>query len=129
MEKKYVLSFDHGTSGMKTAIVSTEGKVMGFDVEEYGLQHPAPGAVEQDPMDWWQALVNTTHNLLVKELVPVKDIVACTTSNQMSGTIPVDREGRLLHNCMTWMDTRGAPSSRSSAAGSLKFQGTVSPRS
>jgi xylulokinase len=108
VEKKYILAYDHGTSGMKTAIVSTTGEIIGFSVSEYELFHPEPGAAEQNPADWWNALVKTTHNLLEKKLVPVEDIVACITSNQMDGTIPIDEKGNVLFNCITWMDTRGA---------------------
>lgn len=108
VEKKYILCYDHGTSGMKTAIVSTHGEVIGFNVEEYQLYHPEPGAAEQDPNDWWNAIVKTTHNLLNRNLVPVEDIVACITSNQMDGTVPIDQSGKILHNCITWLDTRGA---------------------
>ena len=61
-----------------------------------------------DPKEWWDALVKTTHELLGKNIVPVEDIIAITTSNQMDGTIPIDKDGNTLHNCITWMDTRGA---------------------
>lgn len=123
MTEKYIIAYDHGTSGMKTAIISTKGKVMGFAVEEYGLLHPEQGAAEQNPMDWWKALVNTTHNLLNKSLVPKEDIVACITSNQMDGTIPIDKDGNVLHNCLTWMDTRGAPMVKKVVKGLIEISG------
>src|SRR5271157_4557238 len=104
VDTKYIIAYDHGTSGMKTAIVSTTGEIMGFEVEEYPVYYPEPGAAEQNPMEWWQALVNTTHKLLDQNLVSVDDIVAVVTSNQMSGTIPIDKDGNLLHNCLTWLD-------------------------
>ncbi|MHA1563221.1 MAG: FGGY family carbohydrate kinase, partial [Promethearchaeota archaeon] len=56
MSKKYILSLDHGTSGMKTAIISTHGEIMGFNVEEYELFHHEQGCAEQDPNDWWNSL-------------------------------------------------------------------------
>ena len=31
---KYILAHDHGTSGSKSAIVSTEGEVIGFEFED-----------------------------------------------------------------------------------------------
>ena len=109
MSEKFFLIFDHGTSGMKTAIISTHGKIKGFNVEEYDLFHFEQGCAEQDPNDWWNAIVKTTQTLLSQELVPVEDIIAICSSNQLDGTIPVDKEGNSLYNCMTWLDSRGAP--------------------
>jgi len=109
MSEKYFLIFDHGTSGMKTAIISTHGEIMGFNVEEYDLFHFEQGCAEQDPNDWWNAIVKTTQTLLSQELVPVEDIIAICSSNQLDGTIPVDKEGNSLYNCITWLDSRGAP--------------------
>jgi xylulokinase len=123
MEEKYIIAFDHGTSGMKTALVTTKGKVIGFSVKEYGLYNPEQGAAEQKPSEWWDALVATTHDLLNKKLVPIDDIVACITSNQMDGTTPIDKDGNVLHDCMTWMDTRGAPMINKLVGGLLKISG------
>ena len=38
MKEKYVLAFDHGTSGMKSAIVDSMGQVMDFEFKDG--QHP-----------------------------------------------------------------------------------------
>ncbi len=119
MSKKYILSYDHGTSGMKTAIISTHGEIMGFNVEEYELFHHEQGCAEQDPNDWWNSLIKTTQALLSQNIVPVEDIIAVCSSNQMDGTIPIDKEGNILYNCITWMDTRGATSIRKYCGGSF----------
>ncbi|MHA1341722.1 MAG: xylulokinase [Promethearchaeota archaeon] len=123
MSDKYIISYDHGTSGMKTAIVSTKGKVIGFTVEEYDLYHPEQGAAEQNPDEWWSALVKTTQDLLEQNLVPKEDIIACVSSNQMDGTIPIDKEGTRLYNCLTWMDTRGAPMVKKVVKGLIEISG------
>jgi len=123
MKEKYIISYDHGTSGMKTAIVSTRGKLIGFTYEEYDLFHPEQGAAEQNPDDWWNALVKTTRDLLEQNLVPKEDIVACVSSNQMDGTIPIDKNGNRLYNCLTWMDTRGAPMIKKIVGGLIEISG------
>ncbi|MBD3352959.1 MAG: xylulose kinase [Candidatus Lokiarchaeota archaeon] len=123
MTEKYIISYDHGTSGMKTAIVSEKGEVKGFSVEEYKLYHPEKGAAEQDPKDWWDALCKTTKELLDQNLVPKEKIVACVSSNQMDGTIPINKNGEVLHNCLTWMDTRGAPMVKKLCGGLIEISG------
>jgi xylulokinase len=122
-KEKYILAYDHGTSGMKTAIISTKGEIVGFSVEEYKLSFPEQGAVEQDQDDWWAALVKTTHDLLGQKLVAVEDIIAVVQSNQMSGTIPIDKEGNSLSRCFTWMDTRGAPQIKKLVGGLIEISG------
>ncbi len=119
MSKKFFLVFDHGTSGMKTAIISTQGVIMGFNVDEYELFHHEQGCAEQDPNDWWNSLIKTTQELISQNIVPVEDIIAICSSNQMDGTIPVDKEGNTLYNCITWMDTRGATSIRKHCGGPI----------
>jgi xylulokinase len=108
---------------MKTALVSTTGRLVGYSVQEVELFHPEPGAAEQDPAEWWDALINTTKNLLAKKLVDPKDIVACITANQMDGTIPIDKDGKVLHRCILWMDTRGAPMIKKALKGKIEISG------
>jgi xylulokinase len=109
-DEKFILAFDHGTSGMKTALVSMKGEVKGFTVDEYEMFHFEAGCAEQDPEDWWNALIKTTHSLIDQNKINPENIVAIVTSNQMDGTIPIDKQGNPLHNCISWMDTRGATS-------------------
>ena len=107
--RKYILAVDHGTSGAKTAIVSTHGKVIDFEYEETPLYLSDGGGAEQNPDEWWTAIKNTSKKLIDKELVPVEDIVGVCCSSQWSGTVPVDKNGNHIHNAIIWMDTRGAP--------------------
>ena len=95
-KKKYILSLDHGTSGMKTALISTKGDIQGFDVAEYPVYYFEQGCAEQKPSEWWHALEKTVHNLIDKNLVAVEDIVAVVSSNQMSGTVPIAQDGETL---------------------------------
>jgi xylulokinase len=46
--------------------------------------------------------------LISKGLTPVENIVAVCCSTQGEGTVPVDRDGNALTNCILWMDMRGA---------------------
>ncbi|MHA2154189.1 MAG: FGGY family carbohydrate kinase [Candidatus Hodarchaeales archaeon] len=106
--KKYVLAIDHGTSGMKTALVSTHGEVLDFVYEHTPVYFQDQGGAEQNPNEWWQAILNTSKELLAKEIVPVEDIIAVSSSSQWSGTVAVDEQGNSLMNAIIWMDARGA---------------------
>jgi xylulokinase len=121
--QKYILAIDHGTSAVKTAIVSTEGFVVDWKSEEITLHLIGKTGAEQDPNDWWNAIVNTTKKLIDKQLVPVENIVGICNSSQWAGTIPVDKDGNHLMNAIIWMDTRGAPYIEKMNRGLLKVSG------
>lgn len=106
--KKYILAIDHGTSGIKTALVSVHGEVLDFVYEHTPVYFKEQGGAEQDPHEWWQAIVKTSRELIAKDLVPVEDIVAVSSSSQWSGTVAVDEKGEPLMNAIIWMDSRGA---------------------
>jgi xylulokinase len=107
--KKYVLAIDHGTSGVKAALMSVYGELLAFEYEKTPVQFLPGGGAEQDPELWWSALVSTCRKLAAKRLVPVEDIVAVCCSSTFSSTVAVGPDGRHLANSLTWMDSRGAP--------------------
>jgi len=108
-DKKFVLAIDHGTSGVKTSIVSTDGSVIDSEFEKTPIYFLDHGGAEQDPEDWWNALVTTAKRLLQKDIVHRDSIVGCCVSSTFSTTVAVDEEGRHLANALTWADSRGAP--------------------
>ena len=76
MNEKYVLAFYHGTSGMKSAIVDNMGQVMDFEFKDTPLYFSPNGGAEQDPQDWWEALLQTAKKLVKRKAVPPDQIVA-----------------------------------------------------
>ncbi len=108
-KEKYVLAVDHGTSGMKTSLMSTRGELVDFEYERTPIHFLPGGGAEQDPDDWWNALVSTGKKVVARGTVPVDKIVAICCSSTFSSTVAVDDHGRHLMNSLTWMDSRGAP--------------------
>lgn len=122
-EAKYILAFDHGTSGVKVAICSVYGKVLDFVFEKTPLYLKEKGGAEQNPNEWWKAVLKTSKCLIDKDLVAVDDIVAICCSSQWSGTVAVDSDGNHLGNAIIWMDSRGAPYIKKLMGGLLKISG------
>lgn len=121
--KKYVLAVDHGTSGMKTAIVSMHGEVVGWSFEKTPIELYDDGGAEQDPDLWWSALIKSAKDLISKKLVPKDDIVAMCVSSQWSCTVSVDADGNHLTNAISWMDSRGAPYVQKAMHGLINISG------
>ncbi len=91
------------------ALVAIDGRVLGRETEAYETLMLADGGVEQDPDEWWQAIVCATRRLLERRLAPVNEIGGICCTGQWSGTVAVDETGAHLHNAIIWMDARGAP--------------------
>lgn len=104
-----ILAVDLGTSGMKVALISIQGRVLGWESEAIQLALTSDGGVEQSPEEWWRAFLSATKRLLHQGLAATEHIRAVCCSTQGEGTIPVDRNGAALINCVLWMDMRGAP--------------------
>ena len=66
----YVLAIDHGTSGIKAAIVSARGEVMDFEFEATPMNFLPGGGAEQDPEQWWQALVGAAGRVVAHNNKP-----------------------------------------------------------
>jgi xylulokinase len=107
--KEYIIAIDHGTSGIKVALVSTLGQIIDFEFCPTPTHYFPGGGAEQDPEDWWQAFLTAIKKLLAKINVPGSSIIAISVSSTFSSTVAVDRDGKPLMNCLTWMDSRGAP--------------------
>ena len=119
-----VLAVDHGTSGCKTALVSLDdGAVLDFAFQPTTLHHLPDGGVEQDPEDWWAALLDTARRVLAGGRVAPEDVVAVCCSSTFSTTVAVAEDGAPVAPALTWMDARGAPHVRRLVRGLVNVAG------
>lgn len=119
----YVLTIDLGTSAVKVALVSITGVVAGWEEAALPLHLLPGGGAEQAPQDWWHAILTCSKKIINRGLVPAQNIVAVCASTQGAGTVPVDRNGKPLMNCITWLDSRGAPYTRNVVRGVVNVAG------
>lgn len=106
MSEKYIISHDLGTSSNKAILITIYGEIIDSANQNYPIYHPQPGYAEQDPLDWWHAICQTTRTVLTKTRINPKDVVGMTFSSQMQNLIPVTRDGVPLMRSMTWLDGR-----------------------
>lgn len=104
----YYLGIDIGTSGTKTVLYDLQGQALASDLVEYPLYQPQNGWAEQDPEDWWQAVVTTIQNVLAKSAVPAADVRGLGLSGQMHGLVMLDASGKVLRKSIIWADQRTA---------------------
>lgn len=104
--RRYVIAHDVGTSSVKAVLIDIEGKIISSSEEEYDFAYPNPGWVEQDPEDYWKAIVASTKSVLKSSNVSSSEIIGIVFTTQAMGIIPIDKENNILYNNITWVDGR-----------------------
>ena len=104
---RYLLGIDVGTTGTKTLLISTEGKVAGHAYRPYEIITPKVGRSEQRAQDWWDTVVATVREA-VSGLDDPAAVKAISLSLQGGTVVPVDGEGKALRNAIVWTDGRCA---------------------
>lgn len=103
---KLLLGIDIGTSACKVAVFNKAGQVLEQTNVPYQVYYPAPGYVEQDPDEWWEAICTGIHRILANPQIEAGRIAGIGIDGQSWSAIPVDQEGNCLHKTPIWMDTR-----------------------
>ncbi|MCK5701153.1 MAG: hypothetical protein KAI29_08375, partial [Cyclobacteriaceae bacterium] len=106
MERKFVIAHDVGTSSNKAVLIDTEGNIITSSEVEYGFEYPNPGWVEQNPEDYWKAIVASTKSIINTSRVKSSEIIGIVFTTQAMGIIPIDKQNNILHNNITWVDGR-----------------------
>lgn len=121
--EKLILAVDLGTSGMKVALITVSGRVIGWEYEPVHLILTPDGGAEQSPEEWWQAFLSAAGRLMKRNHNVGPSVTAVCCSTQGEGTVAVDRAGNALGNAILWMDMRGAPYLRKQLDGWIKIGG------
>lgn len=96
-----VLGLDIGTTTCKCVAFDEAFNVVCESIREYSLIH-TDKHVEQNPEIWWDAVVETVHEVLPKSGV----VTGIGISSQGITFVPVDINGQALINALTWLDMR-----------------------
>ena len=86
----YLLGIDIGTSGTKTICIAPDGKILSVASATYPCAAPRPLWSEQNPEDWWNAVVKTVREAVSKAGVPASEVKAIGLSGQMHGSVFFD---------------------------------------
>jgi len=123
MTEPTILAVDLGTSGMKVALITVGGRVIGWEAEPVRLILTPDGGAEQSPEEWWQAFLSAAGRLLKREQDAGSNVIAVCCSTQGEGTVAVDKAGNAIGNAILWMDMRGAPYLRKQIHGWINIGG------
>lgn len=110
---KYILAHDIGTSSDKAVLVDYQGKIVATKVSPYPTFYPYPAWVEQNPADYWKAVCETSSKIIEENKINPEDIGGIIFSTQAQGVIPMDKNGEVLYNNITWVDARAEKQAQS----------------
>lgn len=108
----YLLGLDLGTGGIKAVLFDENGKEVVQTTQEYPLYQPHNGWSEQDPEDWFQAMVNTVRFVVEKSGVAKEEILGIGMAGQMMGAVLLDEKGTPLRRAILWNDQRTEESTK-----------------
>ena len=105
--KDKIIAYDLGTGGNKASLYGSNGKCLASAFVPYTTQYPQVGWHEQRPLDWWQAIIASTKQLLQDHPSASEEIAAIGISGHSLGAVPIDKQGALLRQeTPIWSDIR-----------------------
>ena len=125
MSKKYVISYDIGTTGVKTCLFEIDSAItlVSAAMEGYNLYIMPDGGAEQDPDEWWSAICSTTKTVFSKCDIKPEQIEGISFCSQMQGLVLVDKDGVPVHRAFSYMDQRAKKQLKEGIAYGFKIAG------
>ncbi|MGE5604837.1 MAG: FGGY family carbohydrate kinase, partial [Bacteroidota bacterium] len=102
-----IIAYDLGTSGNKASLYDIDGNCLAAAFVPYVTYYPQVGWHEQSPNDWWNAVVESTHQLLARSGIDKESIECLAISGHSLGAVPIGKNGDLLRKTTPiWSDMR-----------------------
>jgi glycerol kinase len=109
MQKKYILSFDQGTTSSRAILFDHSGKIVKSAQKEFTQIYPKAGWVEHDPMEIWGTQSGIAREVLETAGISPFEIAAIGITNQRETTVVWDKStGRPIYNAIVWQCRRTA---------------------
>lgn len=105
-KKTMYLTFDVGTTSVKTALFDTQGNLIHKVIRDYRLNSPSVGWYEVEPETYWNAVMEGFREIAVKSPVSMKNVRTISGCSQGETVIFLDGNGRPLRPAIVWYDNR-----------------------
>lgn len=103
---EYLIGIDIGTSATKTVLFDANCHVVSSASQEYPLYQPQNGWAEQEPLDWYNAVLVTIRKVIHDSGVKAADIKGIGLSGQMHGLVMLDEKNEVIRPSIIWCDQR-----------------------
>ncbi len=104
---KYILSLDEGTTSARAILFDKDARIIAMSQHEIPQIYPAPGWVEQDPMDIYANQYAAMTECIAKSGIKSDEIAGVGITNQRETVIAWDKTtGRPICNAIVWQCRR-----------------------
>ena len=126
----YAITFDIGTTGVKTCVfeISDTIKLLGSASEGYKLYVFPDGGAEQDPDEWWAAMCSTSKKAIAEAGIDASLIEGISFCSQMQGLVLVDKDGVPVRRAFSYMDQRAREELKKGIAHGFQIAGANVPK-
>ncbi|MGI5819156.1 MAG: xylulokinase [Armatimonadota bacterium] len=100
------LTFDIGTTALKTALIAEDGGLLALAEVEYSPKSPRPGWMEEAPETYWEAAVSGARSALESAGSAGESVRAIGLSSQGESFVAIDARGEPLTPVIVWLDGR-----------------------
>ncbi len=105
--KKYILSLDEGTTSARAILFNKDAEIVAMAQHEIPQIFPAPGMVEQDPMDLYANQYAAITECVAKSGINPGEIAAVGITNQRETVIAWNKTtGQPVYNAIVWQCKR-----------------------
>ncbi|NGM62476.1 xylulokinase [Sphingobacterium sp. SGG-5] len=104
MENTLLLGIDFGTGGCKTTVIDTTGVVMAEASQDYRTYHPYPSYSEQNPDDWFAALLICLSK--IRSEIDMGRIVGLSLDSSTHNAVLLDKNMEIIRPTIMWLDQR-----------------------
>ncbi len=107
--KKYILSFDQGTTSSRAILFDKAGSIIETAQQEFTQIFPQSGWVEHDPMEIWGTQSGVARQVLEKSGTRPDEVAAIGITNQRETTVVWNKNtGKPVYNAIVWQCRRTA---------------------
>jgi glycerol kinase len=107
MTKKYILSFDQGTSSSRAILFDQKAKIVAKEQLSFSQFYPHKNWVEQDPWEIYNTQIQAAKDLFQSSKIDIQNIASLGITNQRETTILWDRNtGEPIYPAIVWQDKR-----------------------
>ena len=108
----YLLGIDYGTESCRAGVFDTDGRLLASEATTYRTTHPRPAWAEQDPGEWWSALVTSVRKAVEAVGVLPDSIAGLSVDATTCTVVALDDAGRHIRPAIMWMDVRAFDQAR-----------------
>ncbi|MBR6059986.1 MAG: xylulokinase [Victivallales bacterium] len=101
-----LLGIDFGTGACKITLTDADGAVLDTASGEYPSSHPHPGWSEQNPSDWWDAMVAALAQLQARPAWKSSHLAALAMDSYTHGAVLLDEHLHVIRPTIIWTDQR-----------------------